>query len=194
MFLKGFKRVTSDWSAHDQVNHLKNKTHSRHHSYVNYCLQSFNLNMEPLHKFYKHLTILVAYWLLTDCYKLKILKYGLFCLRKPLCQNERLYIQHFNQSNKVATNSGAQFIELLNQKILLNNLLLSRNEQDTSHKFHMWHGSYAGNSYCAKHVFVVVSYFVCLSCSMKLGPAVTCPFLLSRKLLSSTWCLSNSMK
>ena len=31
------------------------------------------------------------------------------------------------------------FIDLLKQKILLNNFLLSRNEQETSHKLYMWH-------------------------------------------------------
>ena len=35
--------------------------------------------------------------------------------------------------------------ELLKQKMLLNNCLLGRNEQDTSHKLYMWHGSLAGN-------------------------------------------------
>ena len=39
---------------------------------------------------------------------------------------------------------GPNFIEPPKQKILLNNFLLSRNEQDASHKLYMWHGSLAG--------------------------------------------------
>ncbi len=41
--------------------------------------------------------------------------------------------------------TGPNFIELLKQKIMLNNFLLSRNEQDTSHKLYTGHGSLAGN-------------------------------------------------
>ncbi len=55
-------------------------------------------------------------------------------------------------------------IELLKQKMLLNNFQLSRNEQDNSHKWYMWHGVLAGMPYSVKH------YLLCLSKSMKLGP------------------------
>ena len=60
-------------------------------------------------------------------------------------------------ARKLFTRPGPNFIELL-----------SRNEQDTLQKLYMWHGILAGNP--VKHYFVVLSYFLCLSSSMKLGP------------------------
>ena len=49
---------------------------------------------------------------------------------------------------------GHNFIELLKQKILLNNFQLSRNEKDTSHKLYTWHGTLVGNL-----IVVVLSIF-----------------------------------
>ena len=64
---------------------------------------------------------------------------------------------------------------VLKQKILLTNCLLSRTEQDTSHKWYMWHGVLAGNLtlvYMYMHNFVVLSLFVVLICSsMNFDPA-----------------------
>ena len=59
--------------------------------------------------------------------------------------------------------TGPNFIELLKQRILLDNFLLSSNEQDTSHNLSIWHGSLAGS-------LILVSTFLVLSSSMKLGP------------------------
>ncbi len=50
---------------------------------------------------------------------------------------------------------------------MFGNFLLLINEQDTSYRLYICHGTLAGN-----HNFVMFSYFLCLSSSMKLGPDV----------------------
>ena len=41
------------------------------------------------------------------------------------------------------------------------NFLLSRNEQDTSHKLYMLDGSLAGNLILVSTIAIVLSYFLC---------------------------------
>ena len=61
-------------------------------------------------------------------------------------------------------------IELPKQKILLNKSLLSNNEQVTNQKLYMGHDVLAGGLI---HVStILLSLFLCLSSSMKLGPDV----------------------
>ena len=68
---------------------------------------------------------------------------------------------------------GPNFIELLKQKILLNNFLLSRNEQDTSHKLFMLHSIFAGNPVLISIIWLCLTNFLCFkSISMKFGPGL----------------------
>ena len=66
--------------------------------------------------------------------------------KKWLWSSERVIVVKVVHSVRLPVSApGASFIELLKQEILLNNYLLSRNEQDTSYKLYMWHDSLAGN-------------------------------------------------
>ena len=57
---------------------------------------------------------------------------------------------------------GPNFIELLKQKIFLNIFLVSRNEQDTSHKLYLWHGILAGNLF----LISVILYTFCAGAAL----------------------------
>ncbi len=58
---------------------------------------------------------------------------------------------------------------------MLDNFLLSKNEQDTSHKKYMWHGVLAGNLNLVSIIVLCLVTFGALSSSMKLGAAANDP-------------------
>ncbi len=66
---------------------------------------------------------------------------------------------------------GLIFIELLKQKMLLGSFLLSKTKQLNSHK----QGILAGYHFLLSIILVVLSYFLWLSSSMKLGTGVDTP-------------------
>ncbi len=70
--------------------------------------------------------------------------------------------------------NGPNFVELLKLKILLNNFLLSINEQDTS-QWYMLHGILAGN------INLAMIMLMCLwNCHVKLDPRLSRPCIANR--------------
>ena len=68
--------------------------------------------------------------------------------------------------------TGPNFIELLMQRTQLKNSLISKNEQDTSHKLYLWHGSLAGNLILVSvNVLCLATYF--LKQPYEIGPCAS---------------------
>ena len=87
------------------------------------------------------------------------------CVMMILIFNLSSLIYHFCLHTTILSSPfwlGPNFIELLKQKIFLNIFLVSRNEQDTSHKLYLWHGILAGNLF----LISVILYTFCAGAAL----------------------------
>ena len=111
-----------------------------------------------------------------------------FTLKITECPNPSLFSicqsEGFRRTGMGQLIPGLNFIRL----ILVDTFLLSKNEQDTSQRWCMWHSNLAGIVYSDKHNLVVLSHFLCLSSFMKLGPAYHNAMYSNLIQIQTIWC------